>query len=863
MVLALAALALIIAFTTSIAASAEHRRLASDDTVLATASQELISAIENQPTLFTDACTTPLSGYPYYSANQGFPLPAPYTNETNQTGYMVQYSTTTSPIEYWNGTAFTSTCEPDEPQLITIQLTGTNYTNSFVVDYPVGSTGGSSSTGGADHLIFLIQPGCGSTGCYAGTPIGQQPVVEVVDSSGVPVTTDLSPVVLSVSTASPTQGVLSGCSGNEVLGVVTFSGCTLGSGGWYTLTASDPTTTTQTTDSYPSPTFDVTAANFELVFTTQPVAAAAGSPFSAAPQVAVENISDGQINTAWAGSVTLTASGGEFTNCPAQTGLTTVIVSVSAGIAQFPSGCDFWGGIFYNANTSHPVTATQYTMSAVATPSSQSDAAIPATSNAFSVTAPGPAYQLSFATSPTGVASSNPATVFSVQPVVQVEDAFGNVATSATDTISIAMYQGTTSETLNNCSYSLSEGTYTYSGCQGNALNNGLDLVASDTSSGLLPATSGTFNITGVATQLLFTTSPEAGASASSFSVQPVLVFEDANNSVVTAETSTITLSVSPSSGILANCTDLVPDAGYVHVENCTFAGLVGTQYTMTATGGGLTSLPSAAFSPTGPGPATQLVFTQEPVAGAADAVLLTQPIVTVEDSAGNVVTTSTNVITLTSSGNGLISNCAGLTVIGGNAIVSNCTFGGVVGTQYQITASSGSLTPAVSTDISPTGPGPMSVIILTANTSAFTQTTNATLTATLTDNFGNVETSRLLDPGHVLRLALEHRNGDRPRHHERRERRRRRHGHGLLGRLHHLPGRRGVRDLEPGHPHRGRTAHYHDDVSARGDPERSLQPDPRRLGRNHAIHLVARLGHSARRAQPLVERRDFGHGGE
>ncbi len=745
-VLALAALALIIAFTTTIAASAQHRQLARTDTILATASEEAIAAIENRPTLFTDACSTPISGYPFYSTSQGFPLPEPYTTDAanGTAGYVVQYAST-DPIEYWDGTAFTQNCVAGAPQLITVSLQGTKYSNSFVVDYPIGTTGAALAGGGADHLVFLKQPGCPGATCYAGSPLTQQPVVAVVDSAGNPVTTDLSPVILQISGLSPSTGVLSGCQGNEVLGVVTFTGCTLGSGGDFILTASDGSLTP-----VDSQAFTVASAQFQLVFITEPVASAAGSPFSSAPTVAVENVANGQVNPAWQGTITFTSSGGAFTGCANATTQTTVTVTVTNGTAAIPSSCLFWGGYFYNPASSPPTTATNYTMTAVANPASQSDAALPATSNAYFVTGPGPASQLSFETSPTGVASNSASSVFPVQPVVQVEDWFGNVAINSSPSISLN-FTGS-GETLGGCNYSVSHGTYTYSGCHGSAYGNGLTLVASG--SGLSSAMSSAFNITGIATQLVFTTSPQAGASGSSFTVQPVLAYEDAKDNVVTAATAPIALSVSPSSGILANCTNLVPDLGYVHVQNCTFAGLVGTQYTMTATGGGLTSSPSAPFSPTGPGPATQLVYTQQPVAGAADAVLTTQPIIAVEDSAGNVVTASTNVITLTSSGNGVVANCAGLTAIGGTATVTNCTFGGVVGTQYTITASSGNLTPAVSQPISPTGPGPMSAIALVASTSNFTATTDSTLTATLTDNFGNVETADSSTPVAFSSLA-------------------------------------------------------------------------------------------------------------
>ena len=760
MILAIAALALITAFTTSIAASAEHRRLASNDTVLALASQEVIAGMQSNASLFTDACSSPLASfiqqYPLWngaslSDQQGFVLPAPYVGKNNQTGYDVQYDPTT-PVQYWNGVGFQTGCVPGAAQMVKLDLVGTGLTNSFVVDYPVGSAVATAS-GPAAQLIFLTSPGCGSTGCYAGSPFPVQPVVEVADANGVAVSTDLSPVVLSIDPSSQSSGVLSGCVGNEILGVVTFSGCTLGSGGAnYVIEASDGALT----PAHSNP-FDVAAANFQLVFTAQPVAGKAGSPFATAPSVSVENLS-GQVNTSWQGTITFTSSGGQFAGCTSNIqNATTLTVPVAGGVATVPATCDFWGGYFYNPASSPPTTATQYTMTATAQPAAGSEVATPATSTTFSVSGPGPAYQLAFVQSPGGAAGNQPTTAFTPQPVVEVQDQYGNVVTSvssADTAVTLTMQKGSTAEALQGCSSSISYGDFRYSGCHGTAYNTGLTLAATgtETPSGgarytLVPATSSTFNITGLASQLLFQTSPQAGASLSALPVQPVLVYEDASGNVVTSETAPITLSVSPSPNSLTNCTNLVPNGGYVKVANCVFGGVVGTPYTMTATGGGLTSPPSDPFSPTGPGPATQLVFTTQPVAGAADAVLTTQPVVTVEDAFGNVVTTATNVITLTSSGNSQLANCAGLTVIGGSSLVSNCTFGGVVGTPYQITATSGTLTPAVSANISPTGPGPLYAITLNANVSAFTATAKAALTATLTDNFGNVETTDSTTP--------------------------------------------------------------------------------------------------------------------
>ncbi|MGH7175669.1 MAG: type IV pilus modification PilV family protein, partial [Minisyncoccia bacterium] len=339
-VLGLASLALIIGFSTSISASARHRKLATEDTVLATATQEVMSAIQNQSSLFTSACSTPITGYPDYSSSQGFQLPAPY----NQT-YDVQYLTTNPslnqyPVLWWNGSTFTSTCYNDVPQLVTISIVGTAYTNSFVVDYPVGGTNdGGAGQVGTETLSFLNVP----VGGYAGSPFTTQPIVEV-EENGSPVTTDLSDVVLSISATSPSTGVLSGCQGNEVLGVVTFSGCTIGTGGTFILQASDGNLSSTV-----SATFSVTAASDYLTFYQQPVGGESGYGLNTDPEVVVCAVgvspcTPSNANTAWSGSITMTSSGGLFAGCAQATTATTVTVTVVSGAATMPSSCTFSGG---------------------------------------------------------------------------------------------------------------------------------------------------------------------------------------------------------------------------------------------------------------------------------------------------------------------------------------------------------------------------------------------------------------------------------------------------------------------------------------------------------------------------------------
>src|SRR5581483_3981855 len=205
-------------------------------------------------------------------------------------------------------------------------------------------------------------------------------------------------------------------------------------------------------------------------------------------------------------------------------------------------------------------------------------------------------------------------------------------------------------------------------------------LTATTTSAPVVTGTSNSFSPTtfGTATQLVFTTPPVAGASGTAFTTQPVVKVEDSGGNVVTS--SSQTMSLTPSGGTLSNCSGLTASSGVFTVANCKFAGLVGTSYTLTAqtTSGVSVSGVSNNFSPTTFGTATQLVFTTQPVAGASGAAFTTQPVVKVEDSGGNVVTSSSQTMSLTPSG-GTLSNCSGLTASSGVFTVANCKFAGLV----------------------------------------------------------------------------------------------------------------------------------------------------------------------------------------
>ncbi|MGA2970243.1 MAG: type II secretion system protein, partial [Acidimicrobiales bacterium] len=797
-VLGIASIALLVGFGTVISGSSVHRTLSNQNLALEAGAQQLAGLIQTStsPNYLADACvngspTYTVANYPDYLANNGSGL----LEVEGGNSYYVNYATSPyTPIQYWNGSAYASTCTSASngfAQLITIELAGSSKVLTFVVGNPSSTSSSTSGLGNGSLKILNYSSAQGSPTAAgsAGAYLSLQPYVEVLDSSGVNASSnDLSPVVLTVTQIVGSGGALSGCSGLEVNGYVTFSECSISVAGTYSIQATDLNSNIGSSIPYY---ITVGAAGYHLSFTKpaatssgacslsgtsgEPVGGVSGAALATQPAVWVENSSNQQ-QCGWTGTIALASSGGNLSN-DAAANSTCLSLSATNGFAQPASGgCDFAGA--YTLASEGTYLATQYVLIA-SVPNPPSSSVAPADSNAFGVSSYGAATQLVYYLQPIGVASSSASTVFasqsvtipfvttsSAQAVVAVEDSFGNVVATAkngSNTMGLS-FSLTGGGTLSSCSQgTLMSGYYLISGCHGSAYSSSVTLTATSTisvtvngTSSMPSTTSSSFGITGVPANLIFSTPPVAGASGSIFTTMPVLeVVDSSGTRVVTAATGG-TLTLTASGGTLANCTNLTLVSGVVSPQNCTFAGLESTNYTLTGTitvNVGGTNYPLSAtsgnFSPSLPGAATQLVFVTSPVGGAAGSVFPTQPVVYVEDSSGNLVSSSNAVITLTASG-GTLANCADLAATGGVVNVAGCTFGGLVGppTVYTLTASSSGLTSGVSGSFFVTAPGPVSQIVLNLSVSgsscspSIVYGATCTVTATYEDAYGNTETT-------------------------------------------------------------------------------------------------------------------------
>ncbi|MGA7499857.1 MAG: hypothetical protein WBX00_24265, partial [Isosphaeraceae bacterium] len=187
----------------------------------------------------------------------------------------------------------------------------------------------------------------------------------------------------------------------------------------------------------------------------------------------------------------------------------------------------------------------------------------------------------------------------------------------------------------------------------------------------------------------------------------------------------TISLGNNPDGGTLGGTLTVTAANGVV-----TFSGLTLDQaangYTITATGSSLTKATTSAFNVT-PAAASQLVVTQEPPSSVTAGVGFHFTI-TAEDPYGNVATAFNGSVT-----------AGGVTVTAVNGVAAYYVDVTRAGTGYTITATSGSLTPAVTSAFSVTPAAASQLVITTEPPSSVAAGTGFGLAVTAEDPYGNV----------------------------------------------------------------------------------------------------------------------------
>jgi hypothetical protein len=339
---------------------------------------------------------------------------------------------------------------------------------------------------------------------------------------------------------------------------------------------------------------------------------------------------------------------------------------------------------------------------------------------------------------------------------VAVQDSQGNTVTSSTVNVTVAIVTNPGGGTLSGtATIAAVSGVATFSTLSINKSGTGYTLGATAPAS-LASAPSTGFTITAAAAaQLAFTVQPGNTVAGASIDPGPRVAVQDAFGNTVTTSTAMVAIAIvnNPSTGTVSGTTTVAAVAGLAN-----FAGLsinkVGTGYTLGATSGSLMPTPpSSAFNIT-VGAAAQLSFTVQPTTATAGASISPAVKVTVEDSQGNPVTTSTAsiavAITLPNTPGGTLGGTATVSASAGVATFNNLSIN--KSGSYTLTATSSGLTSGTSASFT-INPGTATKVVF------LVQPSNAVSAATLTPSpqveIQDVNSNRVTGSTAMVTLAI------------------------------------------------------------------------------------------------------------
>jgi hypothetical protein len=341
---------------------------------------------------------------------------------------------------------------------------------------------------------------------------------------------------------------------------------------------------------------------------------------------------------------------------------------------------------------------------------------------------PGPTTRLAFTVQPTTTGAGAVIT-----PAVQVsaQDAFGNLATGFTGTITLAIGTNPGAGTLGGTTaVAAVNGVATFSTVSINKSGVGYSLTANAT--GLTGTSSVSFTVSGgPATQLAFTVQPTNTLSAHAITPGVKVAAQDAIGNIATGFTGNITLALgtNPGNSPFLGTLTLAAVNGVATFTNLS-VDVVANGYTIVATSTGLTSATSAPFNIL-LGPATHLEMVVDPLTTTAGATL-GQPSTSVvaQDAGGNAVTAFTGNVTVaitagTGTSGATLSGTTTLATVNGQATFTNLSID-KVGTGYTLTFSTPGLASKSSSSFN-INPGAATKLAFTV------QPTNTLLGATIT----------------------------------------------------------------------------------------------------------------------------------
>jgi uncharacterized repeat protein (TIGR03803 family) len=572
-------------------------------------------------------------------------------------------------------------------------------TGSYTLAAADGSLTGANSSAftvtpsATQHIAIVQQPSTVAAGVADSPAI----VVAIEDQFDNVVTTDTSTVTLAVDIG---PGAIGGTdSVATVNGVATFSNVKFNTAGSYTVSASNNILPVATFNS-----FTVTpAAASQVVFNQQPSTVTAGSAISPSITVDVED-QFGNVVTSNTSNVTLAIHTGA-----GSIGGTDTVAAV-AGVATFSN-------VLIDTAGAHTLAATDGVLTG-------------ATSSAFTVN-PAAASQLAFNQQPSTVAAGS---AISPSMTVDVEDQFGNIVTSNTSNVTLAIHTGPGSIGGTDTVAAVA-GVATFSNVKINTAGS-YTLAASD--GALTGANSGAFTVNpAAASQLVVNQGPSDVTAGSAISPSITIDVEDAFGNIVATNSSNVTLAIHTGPGSIGGTDTVAASSGVATFSNVVLdtAGI----YTLAVSDGALTGANTSSFT-VSPGAASQVAFSQQPTRTVVSMAIDPAMTVNVEDRFGNIVTSDSSTITLSvHTGPGTLTGTVSAAAVNGVATFDDVVID-ITGT-YTLNAADGSLTSGNSSSfvVGSTGVPTQLVFLSLPSTTWQYGPVTPTVQVAVEDAFGNI----------------------------------------------------------------------------------------------------------------------------
>ena len=249
-------------------------------------------------------------------------------------------------------------------------------------------------------------------------------------------------------------------------------------------------------------------------------------------------------------------------------------------------------------------------------------------------------------------------------------------------------------------------------------------------STGLTSATSNVFTISpSTASKLGFSMQPSNAAVGAAISPAVVVQVQDQYGNLITGSTASVTVASIPS-GVTAT---LNAQGGIATFSSLSF-GSAGN-YTLVASTSGLSSAISNTFT-IGGSAGSKLVFSTQPASAVAGATM-PPVVVQVQDSGGNVVTSSNASITLISTAAGINATAA---AVNGVATFNNLVVNAAG--SYTLTATSGGITSATSSSFTISPASASKLVFTTQPANGSVGTAIAPVVVKVQDAYGNLVTT-------------------------------------------------------------------------------------------------------------------------